>query len=115
MSFMGWTRKKRRQSEQEMADEANRTTKKEVDGWFKRVLDRGSEWADEKHRQVVNQAVYDRRFDFMEICGVGEYEAIDWENPHVKILKLACDPVNMRLFANPKLRSKVYDKMDPET
>ena len=112
---MGWTRRKKRQSEREQADEANRATKKQVDSWFRKILKSGEQWADDKHRQQVMQAEYDRRFDFMEICGVGQYEDIDWDNPHVKITKLTCDPVNLRFFANPKLRYKVYEKMDPET
>lgn len=115
MRFMGWMRKQKRKAEQEQADEANKATKKEVDGWFRKLCDSAEEYADEQHRKIVLKAVYDMRFDFMEICGVGEYEQIDWDDPHVKILKLTCDPVNMRYFTNPKYRQKVYDKMDPDT
>lgn len=115
MRFMGWMRKQKRKAEQEQAEEANKATKKEVDGWFRKLCDSAEEYADEKHRKQVMMAEYDRRFDFMEICGVGEYEQIDWDNPHVKILKLTCDPVNMRYFANPKYRHKVYEKMDADT
>lgn len=115
MRFMGWIRKQKRKSDQETAEEANKATKKQVDSWFRKLCDKGEEFADEQHERMVTKAVYDMRFDFMEICGVGEWSEIDWENPHVKILKLTCDPVNMRYFTNPKYRHKVYEKMDADT
>ena len=115
MRFMGWIRKQKRKADQEAAEDANKATKKEVDGWFRKLVDSAEEYADEKHRKMVLKAIYDCRFDFMEICGVGEYSQIDWDNPHVKILKLTCDPVNMRYFTNPKYRYKVYEKMDENT
>jgi len=71
---MGWMRKQKRKAEQEQAEEANKATKKEVDGWFRKLCDSAEEYADEQHRKMVLKATYDMRFDFMEICGVGEYE-----------------------------------------
>lgn len=104
-----------RTSEKEQARETQKETNKKISGWVRKILDKGTEWADEQHEKTVMQAEASRYMDFMEICGVSDPADIDWDNPHVKIVKLTCDPVNIRFLANPKQRYRVYEKMDPET
>lgn len=111
---MSATRKMQREEKKE-AQKAAKKANRNVTKWLKGVLDKGTQFADEKHKEAVAMAKANRMNDFMELCGVNRYEDIDWENPHVKILCLGCDPVNVRFFTNPKLRQRVYDKMDPET
>lgn len=111
---MSITGKMKREQEKEYKEEGKEANRR-VTGWFKKVIESGREYADEKHEQTVNMARADRLYDFMEICGVGEPSQIDYNNPHVKILWLECDPVIMRMLTNPKYRQKVYDMMDEET
>lgn len=102
-------------SEKETAAEAEKETRRLITGWFKKCMQTGQEWADEKHREHTAAARAQLQPDLMEICGVGDPANIDYDNPHVKILWLMADPVNQRLAHNPKLREKLYDKMDDET
>ena len=111
---MSITGKMRREQEKEYKEEGKEANRR-VTGWFKKVMESGRDYADEQHEKVVAMARANRLNDFMEICGVGEPSQIDYDNPHVKILWLECDPVNVRMLTNPKYRQKVYDKMDPET
>ena len=101
--------------QKEQADEAQKETNRLVSGWLRKCIESGQEWADEKHRQHVALARSQITNDLMEICEVGDPANIDYNNPHVKIQLLMCDPVNQRLAHNPKLRQRLYDKMDDET
>lgn len=112
---MGIMRKMKRNEEKEQADQISKETKKNVGEWVRKVIQSGKDYADDKHREHVAQAQYRIQSDLMEVCGVGEPSQIDYDNPHVKILLLNCDPVNQRLLVNPKLRHIVYEKMDAET
>lgn len=111
MSIMG---KMKKEQEKEYKEEGKKANKR-VTEWFRGVMKSGREFADEKHEEAVALARANRINDFMEICGVGEPSQIDYDNPHVRILWLECDPVNMRMLTNPKLRHIVYEKMDAET
>lgn len=102
-------------SEKEQAREANKKTKKQIDTWFKMKLQKGQEFADAKHAEAVAMIRANRMNDFMEMCGVGEPADIDYDNPHVKINWLLCDPVNIRLVTNHKLRPKFYALLDEKT
>lgn len=104
-----------RTNEKKQAEEAQRTAHRSISEWVRGVLDRGTEFADQKHEEAVALARHNRMNDFMEMCGVGEPELIDYENPHVRINWLMCDPVNVRLVQNPKTRDRVYAQMDPAT
>lgn len=101
--------------ERKQAKEANKQTKKQVDSWFKAKLQKGQEYADAKHAEAVAMIRANRMYDFCEMCGVGDPANIDYDNPHVKINWLLCDPVNLRMVTNPKHRQKFYDLLDEET
>lgn len=101
--------------EKELADEVQKEQTRLINGWFRKVLQTGEEWADEQHEKHVTMARANSQGLMMEACGVSDPANIDYDNPHVKIIWLMCDPVNQRLAHNPKLRTKLYDKMDEET
>lgn len=101
--------------ETEQARQANKVTKKQIDTWFRNKLQKGQEYADAKHAEAVAMIRANRMYDFMEMCGVGEPEQIDYDNPHVKINWLLCDPVNLRMVTNPKHRDKFYAMLDEAT
>lgn len=103
-----------RQQGKETAKEVNKEQTRLINGWFRRCMEKGSEWADDKHREHVALARNNLTPDLMEICGVGEPSQIDHDNVHVKILWLMADPVNQRLAHNPRYRQRLYDKMDDE-
>jgi len=107
--------RKMQREEQKEAKKAAKKANSRISQWLKGVLDKGTQFADEKHKEAVALAKANRMQDFMEICQVNRPEDIDWDDPHIKILCLECDPVNMRCLANPKLRQRVYDMMDAET
>lgn len=104
-----------RKKEKEQADEVQKETTRLINGWFRKCMQSGQEWADEKHKEHVAAARANIRFDLMEMCGVGQPEDIDYDNPHVKIAWMMADPVNQRLAHNPRLREKLYAKMDEPT
>lgn len=112
---MGIIRRMKRSAEQLQADELQHETRRYVNGWLREILRKGGEYADDKHREHVAAARARILPDLMEICGVGEPSQVDYDNPHVKILMLNCDPVNQMMLKNPRLRHTVYEKMDPET
>lgn len=101
--------------EKEEIKKAQKETNRLVSGWLKKKLEYGNQWNDEKYKEYVALARASRQQDFMEICGVGDPANIDYDNPHVKILWLMCDPVNQRFAHNPKLRDRLYEQMDAET
>lgn len=112
---MGIIRKMKRTAEQEEAARVERESKKQFGQWFREVLKSGRDFADDKHREFVAGARAKILPDLMEICGVAEPSQIDYDNPHVKILLLNCDPVNQMMLKNFRTRQKVYNKMDEDT
>jgi len=111
---MGKFRKEQREQKKQ-ADRAGKQANRTITGWVNGVLDKGTAFVDQKHDEAVALARYNRQQDFMEMCGVGEPSEIDYDNPHVRINWLLCDPVNVRLAQNPKLRYRFYEQMDEAT
>lgn len=88
---------------------------KQVNDWCKNAKTKSDDWIDEKHAEIVNQVRYQNLTTYMEICGVDTPDRIDYNNPHVKIMDILADPVNLKWLWNPKTRHKVYELMDEET
>ena len=111
---MGKFRKYTR-DEKLQADQVNKSTRKLFRTWFKNKLEKGEEYADAKHAEYVAMVRASRMHDFMEMCGVGEPEQIDYDNPHVRINWLLCDPTNIMAVVNPKSRHRFYELLDEKT
>lgn len=99
----------------EQVEEANKENKKRMAAW-ERILDKKRElgeklydFADEKHSEMVASVRLSRMDDFREICGS---EEIDYDNPHVRILWIFCDPMLNRWVTNPRKRDTVYDELN---
>lgn len=88
---------------------------RQINQWCKDAKNKGSEWADEKHTEVVNQVRYQNLARYMDVCGVDTPDRIDWDNPHVKIMEILSDPINLSRLWSKNDRQKVYDLMDEET
>lgn len=91
------------------------TITKKFEDWCKNAKNQTNEWKEEKHQQVVNQVRYQNLTTYMEICGVDTPDRIDYDNPHVKIMEILSDPINLKKLWSPRTRQEVYDLMDKET
>ena len=103
------------QLQKEQVEEANKENKKRMGAW-ERILDRKRalgdklyDFADERHRDMVASVRLSRMDDFREICGS---EEIDYDNPHVRILWIFCDPMMNRWVTNPRKRDRVYEELN---
>lgn len=88
---------------------------KQVNDWCKNAKTKGSEWVDNKHDDIVNQVKWNNLPTYMEICKVDTPDQIDYSNPHVQILEILSDPINLKKLWSDKTRQEVYDLMDEET
>lgn len=52
--------------------------------------------------------------DWMEICGVTRVEDIDYDNPHVHIQWLLCDPYWQRAIKKPKGKAEFFEQLTEE-
>ena len=100
---------------EEQGEEAAKENKKRMTAW-ERILDakyrlgeRLYDFADERHRDMVASVRLSRTDDFREICGS---EEVDYDNPHVRILWIMCDPMMERWITNPRKRDRVYAEFD---
>lgn len=103
------------QIQAEQVEEANKENKKRMAAW-ERILDKKRElgerfydFADERHRDMTAAARLSRMDDFREICGS---ENIDYDNPHVRIIWIFCDPILNRWVTNPRKRDRVYEQLN---
>lgn len=89
---------------------------KEIKNKVREFKNSGSKKINRAHDEVNYRvrAKYINRW--MELSGVDRPEEIDYNEPHVAIEWLLCDPVNLKLIRsrNPKDRQRVYDLMTPE-
>lgn len=88
---------------------------KKLTDWCKDAKSKSGEWADSKHTEIINQVRYHNLQAYMEVCGVDTPDRIDYDNPHVKVMEILSDPVNLKWLWSEKTRHKVYELMDNET
>lgn len=71
---------------------------------------------DDLHDNVSLQVRAKFLDDWCEICGVDDPKDIDYNEPHVAIEFLLCDPVNIKLLRSKRIEDKqmVYSQMTEE-
>ena len=69
---------------------------------------------DMQHEKVVYQVRQNYIVRWCEICGTDNPAEIDYNEPHVFIEHLLCDPVNLHKLRDKKTRHEIYEMMPPE-
>lgn len=93
--------------------ESERLTKK-IKRKLKDFQNASNDKINDQHEKVVFQVRANYLQRWCEICGTDNPAEIDYNEPHVFIEHLLCDPVNMHKLRNAKTRQEVYDLMPPE-
>ena len=83
---------------------------------IKAMKEMGRDRIDRMHDDVSFQVRAKYLGQWCEYCGVDNPNDIDYNEPHVAIEWLLCDPVNIKLIRSKKKEDKqiVYDQMTPE-